>query len=185
MKRTLNIFSSILLIFFISCSASTDTRYGKEEETKDKEKTIITDKISKNVEEDFDFTPFKTEFDIPEKQIAVYNGSVSEELNIWYEYDDNSFDTLPVNRKIIDRVSGYRVLVLATDNLDEANNMRAEIYFQVIQREVYVIFDPPFYKVMVGDFTELSEARDLNFKLSQMGYSEARVVNETVNIFEK
>jgi hypothetical protein len=184
MKKLIQVIALAALIFFISCSASTDTRYGKEEGTKDKETPVLTDE---SIKEDFDFTPFKTKFDIPEKIIEFpVVSSATEDLNIWYEYETSSLDTVYyVNRKIIDKINGYRVLILTTDNLEEANDMRSEIYFKTVQREVYIIFDPPFYKVMIGDFTELSEARDLNFKLNQMGYSEARVINETVNIFEQ
>jgi hypothetical protein len=180
MKIIANVSSLFFLIIFISCSASTDTRYEKEK-TDDKEKIVIKDEKFENTEEDFDFTQYKTEFDIPEKQVKLPEGTTLTNLKIWYQYE------VPVHlsNNIIDKVSGYRVLVIATDNLEEANNMRTEIYFKVPQREVYVIFDPPFYKVMVGDFIELSEARELHFRLNQMGYSEARVVNEIVNIFEQ
>ena len=47
-----------------------------------------------------------------------------------------------------------------------------------------ITFEPPFYKVKAGDFTAHSEANDFKFKLNQLGYPEARVIQETVNIFE-
>ena len=74
--------------------------------------------------------------------------------------------------------------VLSTDNIDEANQVRAEIYEKAARNEVYVIFEPPFYKVKVGDFTSKSEAENLRFKLNQLGYTESKVVQETVNLFE-
>jgi hypothetical protein len=39
--------------------------------------------------------------------------------------------------------------------------------------------------VKAGDFTTKPEANDFKFKLNQLGYSEAKVVQETVNLFEK
>jgi hypothetical protein len=57
------------------------------------------------------------------------------------------------------------------------------VYFK-LGKDVYVNFEPPFYKVKVGDFTTRSEANDLKFKLNQLGYSEAKVVQETINLFE-
>ena len=39
-------------------------------------------------------------------------------------------------------------------------------------------------KVKVGDFTSRHDADDLKFMLNQLGYKEARIVQETVNIFE-
>jgi hypothetical protein len=87
-------------------------------------------------------------------------------------------------KKIIGTTDGYRVQVLSTDDVDEANLVRAEIYEKVSRKEVYVIFEPPFYKVKVGDFTSKSEAENLRFKLNQLGYTESKVIQETVNIFE-
>ena len=46
---------------------------------------------------------------------------------------------------------------------------------------MHILFDPPFYKVQIGDFTVHSLAEDLNLKLKQLGYSYARVVREKIN----
>lgn len=180
MKTIVNNSVLAFLFIFISCSASTDVRYGKEQK-KTEEQVIVDDKI-KPVEEDFDFSPYKTEFDIPEQQIKIPVTSSTGIFDIWYNYDDES-ET--VNKKVVDKKSGYRILLFTTDNMEEANDMRSQIYSKISQMEVYLIFDPPFYKIMVGDFLELSDARDYHFRLHQMGFAEARVVNETVNVFEK
>ncbi|MEJ2103463.1 MAG: SPOR domain-containing protein [Ignavibacteriaceae bacterium] len=63
--------------------------------------------------------------------------------------------------------------------------LNAEIYEKTARKEVYVTFEPPFYKVKAGDFTSKSDANDFKFKLNQLGYTEAKVVQETVNIFEQ
>jgi hypothetical protein len=103
-------------------------------------------------------------------------------VNAWYDYDttlSNSAVSIPIKQ-----TAGYRVLVLTTDNLDEANKMKAEIYFKTDQKPVYISFDPPFYKVKAGDFVNSTEANALGFKLNQMGYSESKVIRDTVNIFQ-
>jgi len=48
----------------------------------------------------------------------------------------------------------------------------------------YVNFEPPFYKVKLGDFRDNTDASNMRFRLSQMGYTESKVVRETINIFE-
>jgi len=186
MKNSLNVLISLGLILFYSCSASTDTRYGSEKKDTGKKENVVKEKEPKvEIVEDFDFTPYRTILDIPKKEISIPTITSTPKSEIWYGYEDTEFDTTSfLNKKIIDKVQGYRVLVFTTDNLEEANNMRSEIYFNTNEKEVYVVFDPPFYKVMVGDFTEYSEAMNLSFKLNQLGYTESRVVNETVNIFE-
>jgi hypothetical protein len=87
-------------------------------------------------------------------------------------------------RNIIGTTDGYRVQVLSTDDIDEASVVRSEIYEKTARKEVYIIFEPPFYKVKVGDFTSKSEAENLRFELNQLGYTESKVVQETVNLFE-
>ena len=90
-----------------------------------------------------------------------------------------------LQNKIIGTTDGYRVQVVSTDDIEEANRIRAEIYEKTARKEVYVTFEPPFYKVKAGDFTSKSDANDFKFKLNQLGYTEAKVVQETVNIFEQ
>jgi hypothetical protein len=178
MKKLITLIPAVLFIFY-SCSASTDTRYETDKDkSNDKKETDV------DIAEDFDFTPYRTKLDIPGKELSMPVSSGKSE--IWYGYEETESDTSVIlNKKIIDKAQGYRVLLLTTDNLDEANDLRTEIYFNSIRQDVYVIFDPPFYKVMAGDFSEYSEAKDLSFKMNQLGYTEARVVNETINIFEK
>ncbi|HSP88116.1 MAG TPA: SPOR domain-containing protein [Ignavibacteriaceae bacterium] len=186
MKNILNIIIGFALFLFYSCSASTGNRYEDEEKkTEDKTVSNTDNKIKNEDVEDFDFTPYRTKLDIPEKEISIPEITSTPKSDIWYGYEDVETDTATfTSKKIIDKVQGYRVLIFSSDNLEEANNMRSEIYFNTEQKDVYVVFDPPFYKVMVGDFIDYSEAQDLSFKMNQLGYSESRVVNETVNVFE-
>jgi len=166
----------IPIIFFHSgCSASTSSRYEKTNGNGDDKKVTV--------KEDFDITRYKT-------KIEIETTSNNEELSdVWYEYendyenpDDSNFVQ---NRNIVVTVDGYRVLVVATDNLEDANSVRADILAKIKRKEVYISFEPPFYKVKVGDFTDLTESDNLKFRLNQLGYTKARVVQETVNIFEE
>ena len=79
---------------------------------------------------------------------------------------------------------GYRVQVLVTDDLDEANRLKSDVYFTKSVDEVYVDFEPPFYKVKVGDFSVQKSAEDLRFKLNQLGYKDAKVIKDKINIFK-
>ncbi len=170
MKLIINMsIAALSILLLISCAASTGSRYEKDDIEKDKVKTVV---------EDFDITPYKTKIEIDEE--ASTNKKFTD---VWYEYK-NTNETGNRNRKIVATVDGYRVLIVATDNIEEANEIRDKVAQQTNGKEVYISFEPPFYKVKVGDFTDLSEANDLQFKLKQLGYSEARVVQESVNIFE-
>jgi hypothetical protein len=170
--RIILIFSSLCLLF-LGCSAATGSRY----ETKEVEEIDTNSGESTEIEEKFDITPYRVEIDIEAPPIGTHKLP----SDVWYGYN---IDTTSSNRKITGTAEGYRVQVLSTDDIDEANSIRAEIYEKTTRKEVYVVFEPPFYKVKVGDFTSKSEAENLRFKLTQLGYTEAKVVQETVNLFE-
>jgi len=166
---------SFLTVFLIGCSASTGSRY----ETKEEKKSVTENskETKKEITEDFDITPYQTEIDIEAPTLA------EDKLppDVWYGYGDTSS---MLERKIMGTTDGYRVQVISTDDIEEANRVRAEIYEKTARKEVYITFEPPFYKVKAGDFTSKSEADDFKFKLNQLGYTEAKVVQETINLFE-
>jgi len=157
-----------------ACSSSTGTRY---EDEKNVVEETTNETQGTELDEDFDMTPYKTEIDVEEE----YYTPQSSLKDVWYGYDESAS---PIIQKIFIFTSyGFMVQIISTDNIDIANQTRSEVYFK-ISKESYVSFEPPFYKVKVGDFTSRKEANDLKFKLNQLGYFEARVVQETVNIFE-
>jgi hypothetical protein len=160
-------------VLLIGCSAATGSRY----ETKKESKPEIKLEQSSEVIEDFDITPYRTKIEIEAPPI----GTDKLPPDVWYGYNS---DSTSIVKKIIGTADGYRVQVLSTDDIDQANNIRAEVYEKTSRKEVYVVFEPPFYKVKVGDFTVKSEAENLRFKLNQLGYTESKVVQETINIFE-
>ena len=180
-KNIIIIYVSFLALTLFSCGTSTGSRYNNEGGSAHKNEKIKSENEKKVSEypENFNLAPYRAKITINDTAKI----SSGKNLNVWYNYHTQP-DTGDVNRIVIKTAQGYRVQVLSTDNLDDANKMRSEIYFKTNQRAVYVIFDPPFYKVEVGDFTNISDARSLTFKFRQMGFADARVVNQTVNIFQ-
>ena len=179
-----SIIQALLFIFFslliISCSASTPGRYGKNENKGEKE-TKKNAEVKKNENtENFDLTPYRATFDVEKKE----KRSKIVKPDIWYGYKTSAGSDTSAPQ-IINQVNGYRVQVFSTDNLQEADSIRTELYLKTNQKAVYITFEPPFYKVKVGDFIKNSEAKDLSFKLNQIGYTEARVINDKINIYSK
>ena len=175
------LFTSLIIIsislILQACSASTGTRYEKD----DNPKKTTDDKPPVKVVEDFDITPYRTKLEV--KDNVDNNNEITD---AWFGYNKNIEDSIPdTNNKIVGTVDGFRVLVVTTDDMNEANSARDKIYEITNQKEVYVSFEPPFYKVKAGDFTDVTEANNLKFKLNQLGYTEARVVQETVNLYEQ
>ena len=163
----------LLTTLFLGCSASTGSRYEQKEVVKKEQK----DENDEQITEDFDITPYKTEIDLESGDLST--GQLP--ADVWYLYDENENK---LGKNVTGTTDGFRVQVIATDNIEEANQTRSEIYSKTTNKEVYINFEPPFYKVKVGDFTYRQDAEDLKFMLNQLGYKEARIVQETVNLFE-
>lgn len=177
--RTTYISAIVSAVIFLSCSASTGSRYEKSVKDKDKEtvKEILTENPKEKKEDDFDFTPYRADFGFEDEAIEL---KPAEKVEVWYGYDTT--DSTNYVRNYANKIWGFRVQVLATDNLEEANSARTDLYFKTNQKSIYVVFDPPFYKVKAGDFANINDANSLSFKLSQMGYTESRVVKDSINV---
>lgn len=177
LKLDIFILLPLLSLLMYSCGATSTVRYDRGEEKEKKEKEV---KEEKDYKETFDITPYRTTIDIKESPVTEESDS---ELNIWYDYEqkDSTSDSV---KTVTGTTNGFRVQVSATDNLEEADSLKSELSQKLVQKNIYIIFDPPFYKVEVGDFTSMSDAKNLNFKLTQMGYTESRVISSTVNIYQ-
>lgn len=166
-------------LLFYSCSASTDTRYSKgapKETDKIEEKPVV-------VEDDFDLTPYRTEIEIP-KVITKTNVN---HLDLWFGYpEETSVGEIEKDfpKTVIDSIPGYRVQVISTDDLEEANGIRSEVYFKTNEKAIYVIFEPPFYLVRVGDYRNINDAKATSFKLNQLGFTGTKIVNDLINVYK-
>ena len=175
MRKVLLICSFFLLASIILISCGSSAAISSKDKTDKKSSKKIT---AKNVKETFIITPYRTKINVKPNS----NPDKSSHLNIWYGYNTNlpsETDTL----NVIERVNGFRVQILSTDNLAQAKRMKNRVLQKVSQKHIYILFDPPFYKLQVGDFTVHSLAENLNFKLRQLGYSNSRIVREKVNFY--
>ncbi|MFQ5648396.1 MAG: SPOR domain-containing protein [bacterium] len=77
--------------------------------------------------------------------------------------------------------SGYRIQIVQTTDPDEAKNVQRDAILR-FNDSIYRIFDPPFYKVRVGDFVNWSDAERLQKLAIQKGFRDAWVVRTKVNL---
>lgn len=164
-------------LVILSCSSSTSSRYNKNE-IEDSIDSVYETSNSITAVEDFDITPYKTDLTLPENKKYAIN----EYEDIWYGYGNPQ--TSNKIKSLVGTSDGFRVLVLTTDNSEEANLLKSDEYFSATPYEIYIDFEPPFYKVKIGDFNSQKSAEDLRFKLNQLGYKEAKVIKDKVNVFE-
>jgi len=171
-KIFLFIFVVISILKFISCSATpVDDRYKRMETKEEKSKEKIEEYV-------FDFSPYQEKLD----STNVINNGNDEDLNLWLTYKDDNVKKNNEELKL-EKTKGYRVQVFVSDNWNEADTKRSEIYFKSKEKNIYIDFEPPFYKVKVGDFIDINAARELSQKLNQLGYEGTAIVPDSVNIY--
>jgi len=72
-------------------------------------------------------------------------------------------------------ISGYRVQLIETDDREAALDARNLALLRFAEN-VYLIFEPPLYKVRVGDFSSRDKAQRLQDEAIQKGFKRAWVV---------
>lgn len=75
---------------------------------------------------------------------------------------------------------GFRVQIFASVSIDEANAMKIAAAPKITEDSIYVVFDPPVYKVRVGDYRGRMEASQKLQKFVEMGFPDAWVVGDQI-----
>ncbi len=90
--------------------------------------------------------------------------------------DDEVFkkDPSQQNKEFIE-TSGFRIQLISTQNLSEAITIKAQID-SLYTMPVYVDFEPPNYKVRIGNYITNEEAQSMQKRLKDQGFKYAWVV---------
>ena len=160
-KIDFSIISSAVLIFLLlqSCSPSKTTRARAESSS------------VKNFElmnEEFDPLSLKDE-DIEVDDVIL---SSSTTVDIAESVESGVKDTL---------VTGYRIQIIQTTDAEEAKSVQKDAILR-FNEDVYRLFDPPFYKVRVGNYLNWYDAEKVQKLAIQKGYRDAWVVRTKVNL---
>ena len=83
----------------------------------------------------------------------------------------------PVEKDTI--VDGFRVQVISTQDLNEANRLMMELS-SLFGNEVYIIFDSPNYKVRVGNFRSRGNAEKARQRIVDLGHRAAWIIRTKV-----
>ena len=76
-------------------------------------------------------------------------------------------------------VDGFRVQVISTQDLNEANRLMMELS-SLFGNEVYIIFDSPNYKVRVGNFRSRGNAEKARQRIVDLGHRAAWIIRTKV-----
>lgn len=91
--------------------------------------------------------------------------------------EEGDRDSLVVQSEVL---QGFRIQIFATPSIDEANAMRMTAVQRMTDDSVYVVFDPPVYKVRLGDFRTRMEASQRLAFLVDHGFPDAWVVSDRI-----
>lgn len=175
-------------LFVVACSAVPTTRY---ESQKPDEKTStnqtpsedIKPPIQKNIRtllnEDYDISKFSPQLSVQKED---EQSELNSDKNIWYSFPVNS--ETKNQTEVISNADGFRVFVYSSDALEEIEEIKLKVENIRGIHQLYLQFEPPFYKIYLGDFIDIEEANSLKKKLIQLDFKEAKIVRTAINIFK-
>ena len=161
LNQTLLMFVISLVLFF-ACAGQEEVR------------VITTPKTPTRVK---DFQNMREDFD--PAALDDYNIEVDESETGYSGMDASTLNTIEMLRDSVG--TGYRVQLIQTTEPDEAKDVERDAVLR-FDEGVYRIFDPPFYKVRVGDFADWYDAEKIQKLAILKGFREAWVVRTKVNL---
>ena len=158
-------YGTLLLIAGFFCAGCAPTRPAVQEQKQEK-------KELKSPLGDYEATLNPSDFDeeVEEVQKVHIEEKQAQQLEI------------PRDSTVIqeDVLQGFRIQVFSSSNIDDANNMRTLALEKFQSDSVYIVYDPPVYKVRVGDFVNRYEASQHLPEFIDKGYPDAWVVPDRV-----
>lgn len=79
-------------------------------------------------------------------------------------------------------VPGFRILVINTNNRSQAIAAKTKVYQKFPELQSYLMYQPPFFKLKVGNFKEREEAEDYLTSIQKLFPSGVYVVRDTIEL---
>ena len=77
---------------------------------------------------------------------------------------------------------GYRLLVINTNNRDEATAAKTKVYTFFPELKSYLLYQAPYFKLKVGNFRDRKEAEDYQERLQKYFPKGVFIMNDTIEI---
>lgn len=77
---------------------------------------------------------------------------------------------------------GYRLLVINTNNREEAAAAKTKVYTYFPELKSYLLYQAPYFKLKVGNFKEKKEAEDYQKRLEKYFPKGVFIMNDTIEI---
>ena len=76
-------------------------------------------------------------------------------------------------------IEGFRVQILATKDLANAEKLKKELS-SILNHKIYIVFEAPNYKVRVGNFIDRSKADNFRQNIIKEGYSSSWIIRTRI-----
>lgn len=87
-----------------------------------------------------------------------------------------------INTLAIRNQPGFRVQVISTNKRTEANDVKARVMHLYPDYRTYLDYQPPYFKVRVGDFKNRDEATELRERISSSFPGGVFVIPAIINV---
>ena len=79
-------------------------------------------------------------------------------------------------------VPGYRILVISTNDRNKATTAKTKIYQEFPELKAYLMWKPPFMKLLVGDFRNREDAEEYLSAIQRFFPTGVYVVRDTIEV---
>jgi SPOR domain len=89
---------------------------------------------------------------------------------------------IPKDSTVVQETSqlGFRIQIYSTSSIDEAMNTRTNVLTKLPRDSVYIVYDPPIYKIRLGDFQTRYDASIELPTIVNLGYADAWIVPDNI-----
>ncbi|MBI4810870.1 MAG: SPOR domain-containing protein [Ignavibacteriales bacterium] len=144
---------------------------------------LVSCKTTKEIEKKDDSDRLLREFLV--KYEKTFDPSVyDEDIQLVLEEEKREREAIEAAKVITiappETILGFRVQILFTPEIDQANQARDEITSLLPEEWSYVVYDAPYYKIRIGNFKDRAEANLMVRRLVGLGYKDAWIVPDKI-----
>lgn len=154
----------VILMLSAGCAFAPKAKFGPQKE-----------EVKDTVEQVEDFDPLTLDEEGVQPSDSETKTGTGDLLD--HELPGVTSDTL--EQKDIEGVQGYRVQIFVSSNMESAQKIVSEAE-EIFPREVYLLYDAPYYKVRIGNCLTRREGDLLQERAVRRGYRDAWVVRSLV-----
>lgn len=100
----------------------------------------------------------------------------------WLAEKQAQINKVSVYKNSAGQWKGYRVMVLNTNNRDDANKTKAELLKYFPDKAVYMAYQAPYFKLKAGDFIKREDAEKFRKELSKYFSGSLFVMNDIIKL---